>query len=86
MWRLRHGIKLGESSYWIGVVQCWAGASEEPGAAALDAALPAGGIKMGITIADRIAKTAKPTRTKKRGTRHFRFGLFIRTFLSLEST
>jgi len=49
----------------------------------LDAALPSGGIKMGTTSADRIIKTAKPTRTSTTVICHFRNGFFIGAFLSL---
>jgi hypothetical protein len=51
-------------------------------AAGLDAALPSGGIKTGTTNADRIIKTAKPTRTSTTVTCHFRIGFFMEAFLS----
>jgi hypothetical protein len=65
------------------LVQCWVDFTEVPGVAALDAALPWGGIKTGTTNADRIIKTAKPTSTSTIVTCQFRLVFFIRAFLSL---
>jgi hypothetical protein len=49
----------------------------------LDAALPSGGIKRGTTNADRIIKTAKPTKISTRVTCQPGFEFFIKTFLSI---
>jgi hypothetical protein len=59
------------------LVQRWVALAEVVDAAAFDAAFPSGGMKTGTTNADRIIKTAKPTRTSTTVTRHFRFGFFI---------
>jgi hypothetical protein len=65
------------------LVQCRGDFTEVPGVAALDAALPWGGIKTGTTKADRIIKTAKPTSTSTIVKCQIRLVFFILAFLSL---
>jgi len=55
-------------------------------AAGRGAALPLGGMKTGTTNAERIIKTASPTKTSTRVMCHFLFELFIAAFLSLQVT
>jgi hypothetical protein len=64
-------------------VQCRVAVVEERGATGLDAALPSGGMKTGTTSAERIIKTATPTKTSTTEKRHFRSWEFIRFALFL---
>ena len=67
---------------WTRLIQ-WLTDTEERGdTAPLDAALPTGGKNMGTNNADRIIKTAKPTRTSTILKFHCRCGLFMQSFLS----